>query len=257
MFILAALSTVKIYQFRHPNPICPHNIFGFLAIISFISVGGIILGSKAYEAVFIFLHIVLVLILSVYLYYLGYIRDPNNNPVTDSAIFRQCGILKKIRNDPLVVFKPSHGSRLTFILPLIAFNLAISISQILGKNPFPTYLVYIFAGNMMLYFVYYVAMKVYHGEAFNVQFVQPFIYLCFSFALGSLGILYFLDKKYDASLSPAKSRALNAPCMIGNFYDTHDVWHFLSAGSIFFFFMTLLTLDDGILRRPRHEIVAF
>ncbi|CAG7836772.1 unnamed protein product [Allacma fusca] len=264
MFILAALSTIKIYQFRHTNPICPHNTFGMLALISFISVGGIILGSKIYEGIFIFLHVVMILLLSVYLYYLGYVRDDdnnpvtdNNNPVTDSAIFRKSEVLKKFRNDPFVLFKPDHGTRLTFLLPLIVFNLAISISQILGQNPFPTYLVYIFAGNMMLYFLYYCVMKVYHGEAFNIQFIQPLIYLIFSFALGALGILYFLDKKYNANLSPAESRALNSPCIIESFYDSHDVWHFLSAGSIFFFFMTLLTLDDGIIQKPRQEIVAF
>ncbi|CAG7662409.1 unnamed protein product, partial [Allacma fusca] len=44
MFILAALSTIKIYQFRHPNRICLNNTLGLLALVSFISVGGIHLG---------------------------------------------------------------------------------------------------------------------------------------------------------------------------------------------------------------------
>ncbi|XP_037024124.1 SID1 transmembrane family member 1-like [Bradysia coprophila] len=63
--------------------------------------------------------------------------------------------------------------------------------------------------------------------------------------------------KYDTNLSPAESRAKNAPCIVKGFYDTHDLWHFLSAGAIFFFYMALLTLDDGILHKRREEIVGF
>ncbi|CAG7729548.1 unnamed protein product, partial [Allacma fusca] len=262
MFILAALSTIKIYQFRHPNRICPNNTLGLLALVSFISVGGIHLGSKIYEEVFIVLHVAMIVTLSVYLYYIGYIRDEENRPITNISIFRKSEILQKFRNDPLALFKPDHRTRLSFLIPLILFNLAICIgivTKILGASPFPSYLVYIFAGNMMFYFSYYCVMKVYHGEAFNIQFIQPFIYLIFSLVLGSLGMKFFSEVKSNSSLSPAESRIYNGPCLeiLWSFYDTHDAWHFLSAGSIFFFFMTLLTLDEGIILKPRQEIVAF
>ena len=38
-------------------------------------------------------------------------------------------------------------------------------------------------------------------------------------------------------LTPAESREHNMPCLLFNFYDDHDVWHFLSSMALFFSFM--------------------
>jgi hypothetical protein len=38
-------------------------------------------------------------------------------------------------------------------------------------------------------------------------------------------------------LTPAQSKSYNQPCEILNFFDKHDIWHFLSAASMFFSFM--------------------
>ena len=61
----------------------------------------------------------------------------------------------------------------------------------------------------------------------------------------------------DWSVTPAKSRELNRPCVLLNFYDTHDCWHFLSALSLFLSFAILLRLDDDLERSPRNAIAVF
>ena len=38
-------------------------------------------------------------------------------------------------------------------------------------------------------------------------------------------------------MTPSESRSLNKPCVVMSFYDSHDVWHFLSAGALFLAFM--------------------
>lgn len=38
-------------------------------------------------------------------------------------------------------------------------------------------------------------------------------------------------------VSPAESREGNKDCRILNFYDDHDLWHFLSATAMFFSFI--------------------
>jgi hypothetical protein len=38
-------------------------------------------------------------------------------------------------------------------------------------------------------------------------------------------------------LTPAQSKSYNQPCVIFSFFDNHDIWHFLSAASMFFSFM--------------------
>ncbi|KAL9963642.1 hypothetical protein ACROYT_G027168 [Oculina patagonica] len=57
--------------------------------------------------------------------------------------------------------------------------------------------------------------------------------------------------------SPAQSREGNKDCILLGFYDSHDVWHFLSACALFLSFLGLLTLDDDLLRTPRNNIPVF
>lgn len=42
-----------------------------------------------------------------------------------------------------------------------------------------------------------------------------------------------------------------------DFYDNHDIWHFLSAASLFLSFMVLLTLDDDVANKPKTTIPVF
>lgn len=42
-----------------------------------------------------------------------------------------------------------------------------------------------------------------------------------------------------------------------DFYDNHDVWHIISSMALFFGFVTVLTLDDHLLDKPRNEIRVF
>lgn len=73
---------------------------------------------------------------------------------------------------------------------------------------------------------------------------------------------------------------LNAECIVAGVYDNHDVWHFLSAIGLFFYFMVncalskkndlvdiffklsfclqfLLTVDDNLIDVARADIAVF
>ena len=56
--------------------------------------------------------------------------------------------------------------------------------------------------------------------------------------------------------SPAHSRNMNLDCEF-SIYDTHDIWHFLSAGFLFFSYLFLLVLEDGIAHKERTQIRVF
>ena len=68
---------------------------------------------------------------------------------------------------------------------------------------------------------------------------------------------FFLNKSTTWVLSPAQSKHYNQECKLLNFYDNHDIWHFLSAISLFFSFMILLTLDDDLHDVKRDKIPVF
>ena len=50
-------------------------------------------------------------------------------------------------------------------------------------------------------------------------------------------VVYLHLCPYYFQLTPAVSREGNKDCILMGFYDAHDVWHFLSAISLFFSFL--------------------
>jgi hypothetical protein len=42
-----------------------------------------------------------------------------------------------------------------------------------------------------------------------------------------------------------------------DFFDNHDMWHFLSATALFLAFISLLTIDDDLLLAERDRIPVF
>ncbi|KPJ17436.1 SID1 transmembrane family member 1 [Papilio machaon] len=60
-----------------------------------------------------------------------------------------------------------------------------------------------------------------------------------------------------STLTPAQSRQSNRVCSLLELYDSHDVWHFLSATAMFFSFNMYLTIDDNLADVPRTDIMVF
>lgn len=87
--------------------------------------------------------------------------------------------------------------------------------------------------------------------------IQPLIYIILSFITWSAALYFFINKTISWALTPAQSRQYNKPCILFNFFDNHDVWHFLSALAMFFSFMVLLTLDDDLVDVHRSQIPVF
>lgn len=119
---------------------------------------------------------------------------------------------------------------------------------------FALFLLAIFIVNVMLYTLFYIAMKLRRREKITWQ---PAIYITLSVFSWTGAMYFFLDKSSTWTLTPAHSRHLNQECLLFHFYDSHDIWHFLSATSLFLSFMILLTLDDGLDNVPRDRIPVF
>ena len=68
---------------------------------------------------------------------------------------------------------------------------------------------------------------------------------------------FFVQKEKTSDVSAAESRSLNRDCIFLEFFDQHDVWHFLGGYALFFTFMFLLTLDDDLVDVPQNEIPVF
>ena len=50
---------------------------------------------------------------------------------------------------------------------------------------------------------------------------------------------------------------MNELCQYMDFFDNHDMWHFLSSAALFLAFVFLLTIDDDLLLVDRDKIEVF
>jgi len=79
------------------------------------------------------------------------------------------------------------------------------------------------------------------------QSLESKIYLVLSLALWAPALSFFFDKESSWRATPAESRSFNTPCMLFDFYDAHDIWHFLSAGGLFTTFMVMWNFMQNML----------
>lgn len=119
---------------------------------------------------------------------------------------------------------------------------------------FASYMLGIFIGNLLLYLAFYIIMKLRSAEK-----VLPIPLFCIvATAVMWVASLYFFFQNLSSwEETPAKSREKNRECVLLDFFDEHDIWHFLSATALFFSFLVLLTLDDDLDVVPRDKIPVF
>lgn len=252
MYVIAMLCMLKIYHTRHPDiNASAYATFGVLALVILVGMAGILTGTKGFWAAFSVLHVLTCLWLSGEIYYMGRMR------FGFSMVQRAWNLIfREIIPNPCAFFKPRYRSRLVLLILGNMFNWALVAAVWIYHldNSFGTYLLAIFMANLMLYTIFYIIMKYLCGERL---LLQPIAYLILATAGWGASLNFFLRKSTSWAVTPAQSRAYNEPCQILDFYDRHDIWHFLSAISMFFSFMTLLTLDDDLIHVPRTKISVF
>lgn len=260
MYVMAMIMFVKIFQFRHPDLTAnAYKLFFVVAMIMFFEVIGIFFGNNFFWVTLLIGYSIGIVMLS-FTFYFSHSIDENDHvkqyvwKLNLKSLFRAfklvwSGIKSKNKNE----WKDNFlTSKVILIVILQIFNITFLLVGALGQWAkieslhfgISTYLLYIFLGNMFIYTIYYGSMKIYHKEKITIPpQIYGFLALCF----GVSGMVFFLNPPYDSDgNTPAQSRNENKECTILEFYDFHDIWHFLSSAGIFFCYMLLLTLDEGL-----------
>ena len=160
--------------------------------------------------------------------------------------------------------KPLYPDRLILLLIMNGFNWGLARKGLKDAteglaagtvtSDFASHLLTVFILNVLLYTSFYIVMKLRHGERLGLQ---PSLYLLFSMMSWCGAGYFFFNTSTSWYRVPAQSRALNMECELLHFYDNHDIWHFLSAAGLFFCFMLLITLDEGLLDTDTQSILVF
>ncbi|KAL3885454.1 hypothetical protein ACJMK2_025511 [Sinanodonta woodiana] len=247
MYIMGCLCILKIYQNRHPDISAKaHSSYLLMAVVIFIAVIGVLYGTNAFWILFALVYMLASLVLSIHLYYMGRWQ-------LDRYVFKRLWML--FRTDIFRCTKPMYLHRIVLLLIGGVINWTIALfGAITNPGNFASYLLAIFIGNLILYCVFYIIMKILSKEKLGLLtascIVMAFVSWCFA-------LYFFFAHLTSWQVTAAKSREGNKDCILFNFYDAHDVWHFLSAISLFLSFLVLLTLDDDIILTRRDTIPVF
>ncbi|XP_044017812.1 SID1 transmembrane family member 1-like [Aphidius gifuensis] len=255
MYIISVLCMVKIYQTRHPDINARASVtFGILALIILLGMVGVLDGSNTFWIIFTIFHVIVCLFLTAQIYYMGRWRF-------DRGTYRR--IMVTYTHDARAsigsILRPMYIGRFLLLLIAIFCNIALAVVGNVyharhQEKDFATFLLAILMFNLLLYMFFYIVMKICHREKI---LLQPLCYIILSFIIWGFALHFFINKSVSWALTPAQSRFYNTPCKVLNFFDNHDIWHFLSALAMFFSFMVLLTLDDDLEDTHRSQIPVF
>lgn len=170
------------------------------------------------------------------------------------SLFIQIHLYRLVRENG-ICSRPRYLNRMLILIVANCLNIAFALyGAFVQPESFPNHLLFVFLGNLAIYLMYYILMKVVHREEFTRYSI---IYLLLAVLFWSSSLYFFYQEVKSYEVPAAISRMRNRPCILLNTYDVHDIWHLLSSFSLFFSFLTLLTLDDGIRKKRRKQIAAF
>ncbi|CAH1273788.1 SIDT1 [Branchiostoma lanceolatum] len=249
MYIIGGLGMLKLYQKRHPdvNPNA-YAAYMFFAGVIFMAVIGVVYGTKAFWGVFTMVYILATLFLNMELYYMG-------RWSFDLKVFKRAYVMLRTDYLQCTDCKPMYTSRFVLLTIGNLVNLALALGgAIYQPQDFASFLLGIVISNLLIYFAFYIVMKIISGE--RIRFLTCLLILQ-SAAVWAAALYFFLEANTSWQKMPAESRSQNRPCVLLGFYDTHDIWHFLSAVSLFCSYIVLLVLDDDLDYVRRDQIAVF
>ncbi|KAF7238088.1 SID1 transmembrane family member 1 [Varanus komodoensis] len=159
------------------------------------------------------------------------------------ALLREPSV-KEVRRDRMILLVVGN---------LVNWSFAI-FGLVYRPKDFASYMLGIFICNLLLYLAFYVIMKLRNAERL---LPIPLFCIVATAVVWAAALYFFFQNLSSWEETPAESREKNRPCILLEFFDDHDVWHFLSAAALFFSFLVLLTLDDDLDSVRRDKILVF
>ncbi|CAJ0583711.1 unnamed protein product, partial [Mesorhabditis spiculigera] len=249
MYMIGMLGMLQIYQLRHPDINAnAHVAFAIMALFIFVAMGGVYWNYFWYWLIFSIVYVVTMFTVSIEFYFKGMWRfnwfELWRGMKYAFFASKWCSCLI-----------PSYKGRFFFLMAANGINFGYILWGVLNMpRDFPSFLLLPFIANLFLYMLYYIGMKFVYRERLRARAIA---YLITSLLCWMGAIWFFLHNVTDWSVTSANSRALNRQCFLLDFYDNHDVWHFLSSLAIFTSFSILLCIDDDLLFVRRDKIMVF
>ncbi|XP_011938513.1 PREDICTED: SID1 transmembrane family member 1 isoform X6 [Cercocebus atys] len=250
MYMIAGLCMLKLYQTRHPDiNASAYSAYASFAVVVMVTVLGVVFGKNDvwFWVIFSAIHVLASLALSTQIYYMGRFK-------IDLGIFRRAAMV--FYTDCIQqCSRPLYMDRMVLLVVGNLVNWSFALFGLIHRpRDFASYMLGIFICNLLLYLAFYIIMKLRSSEK-----VLPVPLFCIvaTAVMWAAALYFFFQNLSSWEGTPAESRERNRECILLDFFDDHDIWHFLSATALFFSFLVLLTLDDDLDVVRRDQIPVF
>lgn len=151
--------------------------------------------------------------------------------------------------------KQVNYPKLLIVLIANVFTITMIFYATFSKsNIFTNWFLSLFIINMMIYFIYYLIQKVAKHETIKWY---VWLMLIIDVVILASALLFFEHGVTDKFLPHTESDKFNEPCILFNYFDAHDVWHFLSAIGLYIFLNIVYFIDDDLKHTPRTSLSVF
>uniref|UniRef100_A0A6A7G3U4 SID1 transmembrane family member 1-like n=2 Tax=Hirondellea gigas TaxID=1518452 RepID=A0A6A7G3U4_9CRUS len=260
MYVIAVLLMLQLYQNRHTDvSASADTVFIALSVTVLLGVIGGLFGSTWFWIISSILHACICLVVSAYVYYIGrwsLINTMRSMYRNGGARYLSSWICTQVQQWRHWRSLKSHfGTRVALLLIANLCNWALMLFGLtIRPRDYDTYLLGVLLLNLVIYVVFYLFMKKGYNEHLGSRVKLTLLLLV---VIWVSAICVFFKRTTDWSVSPAQSRDLNLPCILFNFYDWHDIWHFLSSLALFTSFYLIMIVDDDLAYTPRDMIAVF
>ncbi|XP_055282181.1 SID1 transmembrane family member 1 isoform X3 [Moschus berezovskii] len=250
MYMIAGLCMLKLYQTRHPDiNASAYAAYASFALVITLTVLGVVFGKNDvwFWVIFSAIHILASLALSTQIYYMGRFK-------IDWGIFRRAAMV--FYTDCIQqCSRPLYMDRMVLLIVGNLVNWSFALFGLIYRpRDFASYMLGIFICNLLLYLAFYIIMKLRSSEKI---LLVPLFCIVATAVVWAAALYFFFQNLSSWEGTPAESREKNRECILLDFFDDHDIWHFLSATALFFSFLVLLTLDDDLDLVRRDQIPVF
>lgn len=239
MFIGSILMFITILQKKKTYKII--GIFKAYTIMALCNIFNVIELSK-YLSWYGFWYMVVIL----YILISGYLCLKLYHSVQNESTYMNKNIFSIIRNISYEVLsckiKIKQKIYFAYLSTLNIISIAILILSIIFELHFFTFVLSVFFINIFIVMLNYMIIKIKRKEKIDLK---TWVFFILSLCCNTVAIYYFEQPSTDKFLTPQESLLLNSDCILWNYFDTHDIWHMMSATGIFFLLLSIWYIDNN------------
>ena len=263
MFAIAIITVVTMYNKLNPwQAISVFTVYGILSAFLFVSILGVYSDAERFtkdnphHVIFRAIASLIKGLIALFFCYLYYTEQRIKITIAKFKSFLNAigNLLKKLRrvesHHVKDFLKPEKPKRMLITTIWYVLNICISFWVVFTKMNYLNVLLFVLTLNTLFFLGLYFSLKLINKERITkITTACLFLTMCFWIP----ALYYFRTDTKNDEKSPAQSREHNRDCSLANFYDFHDIWHFLGSVGLFLNLMVLLTLDDGLKDKVKSD----